>query len=399
MADPSHAARQRSPIIAHAIEFSGNGREFFRIWIVNLLLKMVTLGIYTPWARRRKVQYFYAHTNVAGDPLEFQVNIKRMVRGFLILAAFYLLYKLASYTGQETVVLCMTIAFALLVPWLWGNAMRFRLRATRWRGIRLAFTASWREIYAASWAVFVLAGGWIALFLIGVALVGAIAPEQGLGKGRGALTVLLVLPGLVLAIYCLGRLEYNYKRLLVLRANVGGQRGVWRVRPGVFTRIWFASAGMTVLTYVVTALVFFVAGAFFSQPYSHGIGLMILFSILSLLISVIALLLGLWVGAAYHQARSFQVVWNNVGVGKLARFRCTLSTPAYMRLRIKNILLTLLTLGFYRPFALASEYAMRANSVRLYLKGNTDALAGQMIEEQGALGDAVADVLGLDIIG
>jgi hypothetical protein len=42
---------------------------------------------------------------------------------------------------------------------------------------------------------------------------------------------------------------------------------------------------------------------------------------------------------------------------------------SYVLLRIKNMLLGLLTLGFYRPFALVSEYRMKTESVTLHVKG------------------------------
>ena len=34
-----------------SLVFTGSGSEYFRIWIVNLLLMFVTLGIYFPWAK------------------------------------------------------------------------------------------------------------------------------------------------------------------------------------------------------------------------------------------------------------------------------------------------------------------------------------------------------------
>lgn len=40
-------------IEAHPLEFTGSGGEYFRVWIVNVLLGILTLGFYTPWARRR----------------------------------------------------------------------------------------------------------------------------------------------------------------------------------------------------------------------------------------------------------------------------------------------------------------------------------------------------------
>ena len=103
---------------------------------------------------------------------------------------------------------------------------------------------------------------------------------------------------------------------------------------------------------------------------------------------------------AYREARMFLLQWNNIGVSQVARFRCTLSVRGFVWLRVRNLLLTLLTLGFYRPFARVSEYAMKLESVTLHVKGGVDQLAGQMLRHQeGGLGDALADAAGLDLIG
>jgi uncharacterized membrane protein YjgN (DUF898 family) len=71
----------------------------------------------------------------------------------------------------------------------------------------------------------------------------------------------------------------------------------------------------------------------------------------------------------------------------------------YVGLRVVNVLLTLLTLGFYRPFAMVSEYRMKAESVTLHVKGGLDQLAGQLAREEQGLGDAIADAVGLDLVG
>ena len=63
------------------------------------------------------------------------------------------------------------------------------------------------------------------------------------------------------------------------------------------------------------------------------------------------------------------------------------------------LLLTLLTLGFYRPFARVSEYRMKADSVTLHVKGGLDQLVGELVQQQEGLGDALADAAGLDIVG
>ena len=51
----------------------------------NVLLSIVTLGFFRPFARRRTAQYFYSHTDIAGSPLEFTAQQRKMVIGFLVL--------------------------------------------------------------------------------------------------------------------------------------------------------------------------------------------------------------------------------------------------------------------------------------------------------------------------
>ncbi|MPM52559.1 hypothetical protein SDC9_99319 [bioreactor metagenome] len=64
------------------------------------------------------------------------------------------------------------------------------------------------------------------------------------------------------------------------------------------------------------------------------------------------------------------------------------------------MLLTLLTLGFYRPFARVNEYRMKFDSVTLYVKGSVDQLTGRLQQGQKeGFGDALADAAGLDLIG
>ncbi|OYZ81700.1 MAG: hypothetical protein B7Y03_12095 [Polaromonas sp. 24-62-144] len=58
-ADPASAA---PGIDRHRVSFTGSGGDYFRLWLSNLLLTLVTLGIYTPWARRRRIQYFFRNT-------------------------------------------------------------------------------------------------------------------------------------------------------------------------------------------------------------------------------------------------------------------------------------------------------------------------------------------------
>lgn len=400
-------------IDAHPLEFTGSGGEYFRVWIVNVLLTILTLGIYTPWARRRTAQYFYGHTLVAGSPLEFTAQQSRMVKGFVILVMLTIAYQIAVNTGQDTAVGVFLLVGALLSPFIWGSAMRFRLGSTRWRGLRLQFTASWREVYKASWPVFAIALVWFGVFF-GIQY---LAPESasalqeladensdaGLPSMTAGVWGLLAM-GLLLSIMCIIRLEFNYKSLLVLRTHVGNETGRWKPVYMDFIKIWLATVAVFILLVaVIGAAMFGLVSAALTLVLSgdtSGPWMVILMTV-SLFGGIFFLFMASAPARAYREARMFQLMWDNIGLSQVARFKCELRTGSFMLLRIKNLFMTLLTLGLYRPFARVNEYRMKAESVTLHVKGGVDQVTSAMVRQQkeGGIGDALADAAGLDLIG
>lgn len=412
------AATPAAPAIeAHRLRFTGSGSTYFRVWIVNVLLSIVTLGLYTPWARRRTAQYFYGHTFIAGSPLEFTAQQKRMVMGFVVLVLISLTYQLAANTGQDLAVTLLLLGGAVLAPLIWGSAQRFRMANTRWRGLRLHFAATWSEVYRASWPVFAFALVWIGVFL-GVQ---ALAPELFTDtlNDRGTPTPFpsevakpmlgLVLLGMVLSVLCVIRLEFNYSRLRVQRAQLGQEPGRWKPVYMDFVKLWLATLGVFLLSVValivlLTLVVTLAMGGMALsmdalKPRHLGAGVFVLI-LLVLFGGLTALLMATAPARAYREAALFKLTWNHIGVSQVARFKCRLRVAAFVWLRLRNTVLTLLTLGLFRPFAMASEYRMKVDSVTLHVKGGVDQLRGQLLQQQpGGIGDAMADAVGLDIIG
>ena len=403
---------QRHGIAAYRLRFSGSGGEYFRVWIVNVLLSILTLGLYTPWARRRTARYFYDHTLIASSPLEFTAPLRKMVVSFILFALLYLAYKIAAETGQHNMVLFFIVAAAALAPYFWGSAMRFRLASTRWRGLQLHFAASWKDVYLASWPIFAMAGVWIAINfgLDALNVPDPLAPTSAApprpGSAGPTLPTLnppmlgLIAVGVILSVLCIIRVEFNYKSLLVLRAGIGKQHGRWKPVYSDFVRIWMATVAVFLAGVAVILALGFSAAyalqALFQQ--TRGAALIVLVILVALVV-FLALILATAPARAYREARMFRLIWSNVGLSQIARFKCDLKHWPFVRLRLKNLLLTLLTLGFYRPFARISEYRMKADAVTLHIKGGLDQLVGQLVKQQDGMGDALADAVGLDIVG
>ena len=54
--------------------FNGSGKEYFGIWIVNILLSIITIGIYSAWAKVRNKRYFNGHTELDGHRFDYHAS-------------------------------------------------------------------------------------------------------------------------------------------------------------------------------------------------------------------------------------------------------------------------------------------------------------------------------------
>jgi len=126
------------------IRFTGSGSEYFRIWIVNLLLSIVTLSLYRPWAKVRRLKYFYGNTLVDDHALDFHGDPLKMLRGYLIVGGMAIAYSVAIRLSALAALAALG-AVAVLWPALLRASMQFRLANTSWRGLRWAARCCWRR--------------------------------------------------------------------------------------------------------------------------------------------------------------------------------------------------------------------------------------------------------------
>jgi len=142
MVSTAPAAQER------AVRFTGSWREYLPIAATNVLLIIVTLGIYRFWAAARQRRYLWSRTEVIGDRLEWSGTGKEMFIGFLVVSAFLLpfflffqfLFPAMVARGEEAAAGGILLLFQLTLLYLSGvarfRALRYRLSRTWWRGIR-----------------------------------------------------------------------------------------------------------------------------------------------------------------------------------------------------------------------------------------------------------------------
>src|SRR5690242_13422235 len=137
-------------------EFHGHGAALFTIFVTNLVLILVTLGVYVFWAKVRVRRYLYSRTEFAGDRLAFHGRgaelLLGMVKAVVIFGIPIAILRIAPGlfgAGPALTVACSSLGSllaAVFVAVAKVGARRYRLTRTSWRGIRFAFHGSVPEI-------------------------------------------------------------------------------------------------------------------------------------------------------------------------------------------------------------------------------------------------------------
>ena len=133
----------------HTLFFYGKGGSLFGIHTVNMLLTVLTLGIYYFWGKVRVRNYLLSQTEFAGDRFAYHGTGKELLVGFLkALLVFFLpigaLVIAPEYFEASEAVKAGALATAyvigfVFVPVAMVGARRYRMSRTSWRGIRFSF--------------------------------------------------------------------------------------------------------------------------------------------------------------------------------------------------------------------------------------------------------------------
>ena len=139
------SAQEEATVTTH-FQFSGKAGEFFRIWIVNFALTIVTLGIYSAWAKVRQQQYFCGNTYFDGKPFQYLATPIQILIGRLISAALLIAFFLLNYL-QSPAAGILVLVFMLAMPALFISSLRFNYRNIAHRNVKFAFTGSVAQGY------------------------------------------------------------------------------------------------------------------------------------------------------------------------------------------------------------------------------------------------------------
>lgn len=341
----------------HRLSFTGNAKEYFGIWIVNVLLTIVTLGIYSAWAKVRRNRYFYGNTILLGRGFEYHARGGQILIGRLIVFAYIIIYNLLL-TFVPPVGIVVAIAFFFIVPWLIMRGLRFGARVTSYRNIHFDFVGK--------------TGGAFLAFMVGPVL--------------ATLTIGILTP-------LASRWMYRY---IGNNLRYGGKAFATEPRVGSIYKVWFVSALIVIAGLsIIGGIAFAIASAVIGMTAEmEGSG----FSVWHFVIfaTYIPLLMIFGLASLFYSAGVRNIAWSSSTFDERHHLLSDLSRRRYAWIVISNLIVTVITLGFMRPWAAVrlARYVNEHTAVRF--DGNVGQIVADAQAEGAAVGSEFMDIEGFD---
>lgn len=338
--------------------FTGNASEYFRIWIVNMALTVVTLGIYSAWAKVRNRQYFLRNTWVDGASFDYTAEPMNILKGRAIVAAAFGLVFVASLISP---VLSGALGFGmvLLVPWAVTNSLAFNARNTTYRNIRFAFTGTAGEA----------AGVYLLMLLLQVVTLGIAMPYS----------------------------QWRFIQFVITRHLYGDERFDWTAKAKDFFKLYLPILGVFVgLMVLGGGLAFALRGSGADgpprapgRPPSAELG--------AAGVAIFVVIYGgLFVVAGHIRARMANLVFGKTSVGP-HQLVSNQRTRDILVLYFTNAVALVVSLGLLIPWAQIRMARYRMEHLRVQASGALQAGQYEMGRRVGALGEAAHDLGDIDL--
>lgn len=336
------------------VRFSGDTGEYFRIWIVNTALTIVTLGVYSAWAKVRKLRYFYSHTAIEDGHFDFHANPVGILVGRIVAVGMLGAYFGASYLSPILPFAVLGFIF-LLVPWLVVRTRVFHMRNTSLHGLRFNFQPNYTGAFKAFY------GG--ALLTV-------------LTLGFGAPSAMRMRQQFVIDNSAYGRTPFSFKG-----------------ESGEFYAIVWKGIGLTVIgviCFIATISVLTAVTAMGQPPGpDEGPGWIVDAASVLMLFVYIAV-------AVYIQVRIRNYVWNFSNLGANT-FVSTLSVRRMLSLYLTNLVAIVCSVGLLVPWAQIRLARYRASELKLHVVDDWQTFLAAERGAGSALGDEIGEAFDVGI--
>jgi uncharacterized membrane protein YjgN (DUF898 family) len=376
---------------SHGFRFTGAAGEYFGIWIVNLFLTIITLGIYSAWAKVRKKRYFYGHTWVAGANFDYHGNPIAILKGRLIAAAAFAVYSGVGHFMPKVAAALALLLFAA-APWFIARSMAFNAFNSSYRNIRFRFQATYLDVLKAIWPV--------ALVLVFPLLMpefdetGKVPPPKlfWVVLGLQMLAIFAVYPYVIGA---LKKLHVNHSQYGVAPFSIG-------VGIGAFYKVYFLTFllaiavvfSMGVILAGVAGIIAAISNGNWPQRTSY---VPVLFGLIGVVFITLVYFVVGTVVLGYTKSRLGNLVFNNTRLDGQVTFLSTLKLRRLAWIYLVNIFAILFSMGLAVPWTVIRVMRYRAECLVLQSPSAIDQFIGGVSAQVGATGEELGEFFSIDL--
>jgi len=370
-----------------ALHFTGKGNEYFKIWIVNVLLTIITVGIYYPWAKVRNRRYFYANTNLADRNFEYHATGKQLLLGFLIAVFFFIIYTFGTQIAPQFAGIFM-ILFMLILPWLIWRSLMFNMRVTSFSNVHFAFKGSLKKSYAIFLGYPLV--GFLLLMVVG-GLASTLIPALN-GSGHTSLNTTTLAIGsiifglLVMAgyLYIIALVRAKSKEYIIGNSYYGQGAFSTKLEVSKFIKIYAKAFGLILIPFVIMVI------GMSSLRYGGGVEIIFI-------LGYIGTLLGMLVIMAYVVSRERAYIYENTLLDNKIAFESTLGAREFAFVMFTNFLLVAFTLGLATPWAKVRVAKVMLANTLVDTSVGFDEYITQQQTKVSAIGEQIGEAFDVDI--
>lgn len=332
--------------------FSGTTSEYFRIWIVNIALTIITLGIYSPWAKVRKKKYFYNSTSFMDSTFDYVADPLKLLYGRMILLVYLGISTLILYVFPSVQILSSLLTL-FIYPWLVVKSLKFKAKYSVYRNIKFGFDGEYGEALK-------IFSGWMILVVFTIGLLFPYQQQKVFS-------------------YIFGKSRYGNKRF--------GYTGV----PGDFYKIYMTTIGVAIGVFIGLVILTIVFQRFIIDYPTFGF----------LMPFIIGGLFYLFVGSFLY-IMVLNQNWSNVYLqlddSNSAQFKSSYQIGEFLLLILGNVLGIIFSFGLLIPWASIRYAQYRAENIKVIVDPDKfeHILKGDD-KEVDAVGEEFSDFFDFDI--
>jgi len=366
------------------IKFTGKAGEYFAIWIVNVALTILTLGIYSAWAKVRTNQYFYGNTFLADASFRYTANPVQILKGRLIAFAVFMAYSIS--TSMDPVIAGgALILLMILTPAFLVMSMAFRLRNSMYRNVRFNFDKNFKRAY------FIYA---LPVIVIGLYVFITSQIQNFVAEDPEAMTTLgMMMAVLVIAILIMFPWwDFMVTKFKVAHAKFGTSDFKFSATLKNYYTMYFIAFVLAILVFGLAG--FIMVGAM-ELLKTSGEEVGVLPIIMPFLVIFIMLPAYLWL-FAYMQAKRTNLMYNNMNISG-NKVKSELKTGYLLYLYVTNTLAMMVSLGLLMPWAKIRTARYRASVTSLNVAGDLGQYTSAQEQQQSALGEEMGEMFDMDL--